>query len=443
MQNYHRHTSFSNIFIADSTATNEDYAKRATELGHKIISSVEHGWQGYYYQCFELAKKYDLKFVFGAEAYWVKDRQKEYYTGTNKKGEESYAKDRSNHHIIILAKNERGRQAINDALSEANLTGYYFRPRLDLDLILNLPPDDVFITSACIAFSGYDDIDDIILQFYEHFKDNFMLEIQYHNTEKQKTWNKHLYELHKKYGIELIAGLDSHYILEDDAWQRDAVLEAKGVEYPDERGWFMDYPDDETTFKRFQVQGIFPDEVIQKAMDNTDITLTFEDYDDVPIFKKDIKLPTLHPELTLDQRNQLYRRLIGQKFVDYMKNIPKESYDEYFDGVSSEIKTYEDTGMVDYPLLDYAIVKDAVEHGGLITDTGRGSAVGFMTNTLCGFSKVDRFKSAIKLYPERFISTTRILETHSLPDKYIIVQYMSDHVLKSSITGKLLKLFLL
>ena len=41
MQNYHRHTSYSNVFIADSAAVNEDYAKRAVELGHKIISSVE------------------------------------------------------------------------------------------------------------------------------------------------------------------------------------------------------------------------------------------------------------------------------------------------------------------------------------------------------------------------------------------------------------------
>ena len=240
MQNYHRHTSFSNIFIADSAVKNEDYAKRAKELGHKVISSVEHGWQGYYYECFELAKKYDLKFVFGTEAYWVKDRQKEYFSSLNKKGEETYARDRSNHHIIILAKNEKGRQAINDALSEANITGYYFRPRLDLELILNLPPDDVFITSACIAFSGYDDIDDIILQFYQHFKSNFMLEIQYHNTEKQKKWNKHLYDLHKKHGIDLIVGLDSHYIFEKDAEQRDELLLAKGVEYPqDEIGWYV------------------------------------------------------------------------------------------------------------------------------------------------------------------------------------------------------------
>ena len=61
MQNLHRHSCFSNILIADSAATNEDYAKRAVELGHKTLSSVEHGWQGNYFQTYELAKKYELK----------------------------------------------------------------------------------------------------------------------------------------------------------------------------------------------------------------------------------------------------------------------------------------------------------------------------------------------------------------------------------------------
>ena len=81
-----------------------------------------------------------------------------------------------------------------------------------------------------------------------------------------------------------------------------------------------------------------------------------------------------------------------------------------------EVDTYKETGMVDYPLIDYAIVKRGIQKGGVVTNTGRGSAVGYFTNTLCGFSKVDRFKSPIKLYPERFISKTRIMETNSLPD---------------------------
>ena len=163
MQNLHRHTSYSNLFIADSAASNEDYAKRAAELGHKVLSSVEHGWQGNYYQVYELAKKYNLKAVIGAEAYWVKDRLAE-YTTTDSKGKESTTKDRSNHHICLFAKSNMGRESINDILSEANISGYYYRPRIDLPLILSLPPKDVVVTTACIAFSGYEDIDDIIVK---------------------------------------------------------------------------------------------------------------------------------------------------------------------------------------------------------------------------------------------------------------------------------------
>ena len=47
----------------DSAVSNEDYARRAVELGQKVICSVEHGWQGYYYEVFELAEKYNLKFI--------------------------------------------------------------------------------------------------------------------------------------------------------------------------------------------------------------------------------------------------------------------------------------------------------------------------------------------------------------------------------------------
>ena len=54
--------------------------------------------------------------------------------------------------------------------------------------------------------------------------------------------------------------------------------------------------------------------------------------------------------------------------------------------------------------------------GGIITSTGRGSGVSFYTNTLLGFSKVDRISAPVHLYPERFMSESRILQTKSLPD---------------------------
>lgn len=413
MQNYHRHTSYSNIYVADSAAVNEDYAKRAVELGHKVISSVEHGWQGYYFETYELAKKYDLKFIFGAEAYWVKNRLE---------------KDRTNGHIIMLAKNENGRRAINSILSTANEDGYYFRPRVDVELLLSLPADDVIITTACIAFWHYDDIEDILVQLHNHFKKNLFLEIQYHDTEPQAKLNQRILALSEKYGIEMIVGMDSHYIYQEQSKERDYILAAKNIHYEDEDGWFMDYPDDETTMNRFLKQGVFTKDQIQRAMDNTDLLLEFEDYAiDNRIFSKDIKLPSLYdgqhtidgvlfPKLDQEQRNKEYSKLISKLFKAYVKDVDESQHDEYFDGVKNEVQVIKDTNMSDYFLIDYYMVKRALEKGGVLTDSGRGSSVGYFTNTLLGFSKVDRFQSPIKLYPERFISKSRILETKSLPD---------------------------
>lgn len=413
MQNYHRHTSYSNIYVADSAAVNEDYAKRAVELGHKVISSVEHGWQGYYFETYELAKKYDLKFIFGAEAYWVKNRLE---------------KDRTNGHIIMLAKNENGRRAINSILSTANEDGYYFRPRVDVELLLSLPADDVMITTACIAFWHYDDIEDILVQLHNHFKKNLFLEIQYHDTEPQVKLNQRILALSEKYGIEMIVGMDSHYIYPEQSKERDYILAAKNIHYEDEDGWFMDYPDDETTMNRFLKQGVFTKDQIQRAMDNTDLLLEFEDYAiDNRIFSKDIKLPSLYdgqhtidgvllPKLDQEQRNKEYSKLISKLFKAYVKDVDESQHEEYFDGVKNEVQVIKDTNMSDYFLIDYYMVKRALEKGGVLTDSGRGSSVGYFTNTLLGFSKVDRFQSPIKLYPERFISKSRILETKSLPD---------------------------
>lgn len=418
MQNYHRHTSYSNIYIADSAAVNEDYAKRAVELGHKVICSLEHGWAGYYFEAYELAKKYDLKFIFGCEAYWVKNRLE---------------KDRTNGHIVLLAKNENGRRAINRIMSTANEDGYYFRPRVDLELLLTLPADDVMITTACIAFWHYDDIEDILVQLHNHFKKNLFLEIQYHNTEPQIKLNKRILALSEKYGIEMIVGMDSHYIYPDQSKERDYILAAKNVHYDDEEGWFMDYPDDETTMNRFLKQGVFTRDQIQRAMDNTDLLLEFEGYDTLSngepnrIFSKDIKLPSLYdgqhtidgvllPKLDQEQRNKEYSKLISKLFKAYVKDVDESQYDEYFEGVKNEVQVIKDTNMSDYFLIDYYMVKRALEKGGVLTDSGRGSSVGYFTNTLLGFSKVDRFQSPIKLYPERFISKSRILETKSLPD---------------------------
>ena len=399
-QNYHRHSHYTNVRVSDSTATNKDYAERAKALGHGILSSVEHGYQGNYWETIKLAKEYGLKPVIGAEAYWVKDR---------------FEKDRSNCHICIIAKNESGRQALNDILSEANLSGFYGQPRLDIPLILSLPPEDVIVTTACLAYWKYEEIADITKRFAKHFGRNFFLEVQYHNTEPQRKSNKQILNIHRESGIPIIMGCDSHYILPDDAATRKDFLFSKGLEYPDEEGWYLDYPDGDTAYKRFAEQCVLSHEEILEAMNNTNVMLDVQDYDN-PIFNDEIKLPTLYPQWTQEQRNEEYKRLVWQGWDQYKKDIPESEWVRYIEEINKEIQTVVDTNMADYFICDYYIMKKGKENGGKLTKGGRGSGASFITNTLLGFSDVDRLSAPVHMYPERFMSTTRILQSKGIPD---------------------------
>jgi DNA polymerase III alpha subunit len=401
--NFHKHTCDSNIMTPDSSVDIHDYVKRAQELDHKILSAMEHGFQGRYFRTYDLAKKNNLKFIFGTEAYWVKDR---------------FEKDNTNSHICLFAKSEKGRRDINRIISDANLTGYYYKPRIDLDLISTLDPNEVFVTSACIAFWHYEDAEKIALDLHSYFGKNFMLEVQAHNTEPQKILHKRIIDLSEKHNIEMIAGCDSHFIYPEQAIDRDNVLEAKGIRYEHEDGWYMDYPDGDTLKQRFLEQGILSESQIDRSIKNTLGFMEFDDYDSdkIKVFSKDIKLPTIYPELTQEQRDRKYKDLLNARWREEKVNVPLELHEKYIGEIRKEGEVVLNTGMADYFLIDYEIVKRAVEMGGIITRTGRGSGVSFYTNTLLGFSQVDRVSSPVLLYPERFMSVSRIMQTKSLPD---------------------------
>lgn len=391
MQNYHNHKFYSNILVADCPTSYESYVSRAIELGHNVISSVEHGFQSNYYIPYELVENHNnklknkleqgeitqeeynkkrLKFIFGAEAYWVKDRLKEYPNGINEKtGEEKYAKDRTNCHIVLLAKNEEGRRDINEALSDANIDGYYGQPRLDMELLLRIKPENVFVTTACLKYWVYEDIEEITVKLHNHFKYNFYFEVQCHNTKIQKDINKRILNLSKKYGIDIIFGYDSHYIYEEDSIERNNYLEGRGMKYDeDEVGWYMDYPDDETVVNRLMQQGVLSEEEIDRCMKNTDKLLCFDDL----YFDKDIKLPPIYPEHTQEWRNNKLRDLVYEKWEKEKIHVHPSRYKEYEEGIEYELDAIFETKMTDYFLIDYEIVKKGVEKGGIVTKSGRG-----------------------------------------------------------------------
>lgn len=387
--------------------TYEDYAKRAVELGHSILSSCEHGWQGRYIECYDLAKQYGLKFLFAAEAYWVWDRHEE---------------DRSNCHIWIGAKNENGREWINEVLSQANEDGFYYQPRLDEELLDLLPAGDVWITTACVAGWKYlseeeERLKALWKKLYDKHGDNFMFEVQYHPSERQKELNSYILNLRKEIPAPIIMGCDSHYIEANGADLRSDFLVSKEDRkaYDDEEEWFMDYPDGDTAVQRFREQGVLTEAEIAEAIDRTNCFLEVEEYE-CDIFDDSLKLFSLHPDWTQEQKNTEYLRLVDDGWQNYKAEVAPDLLSKYEKEIKSETGTVVECHMADYFIDNYHVIRRGKELGGHLTNTGRGSAVSFFTNKLLGFTEVDRIAAKVKMYPERFMTATRILETHSLPD---------------------------
>lgn len=401
-QNYHKHTYYSNPYTPDCTVSPKEYAIRAKEVGAELLSSVEHGWCGNVWEYYKTAKENELKLLIGAEAYAVKDR---------------HEADRTNAHICLLAKNENGRQALNDILSEANLTGFYAKPRVDMELLLSLPANDVWVTTACVAgLWRYEDSDELVKKLFEHFREHLFLEVQAHNTESQIALNQHILELSKSLGAKIIAGVDSHYISKDQDKVRTDFLNSKNIFYEEEQGWELDYPDGDELYSRFAKQCVLSHEQIVEAIENTNTFLDVEEYDS-PIFETEtIKVPSIYPDWTQEQKDAEYQRLVWQGWDNYKKEVPEDEWPHYEEEIKKEIQVVLDTGFSDYFLLDYHVVKRGKEKGGILTHAGRGSAVSWITVMLLGMTEVDRIAAKVHMYPQRFATAERILQTKSLFD---------------------------
>ena len=393
LENYHCHKDFSNTSTPDCAESIENYAKRVHEFNAKCLFSGEHGSQGNQFQVYKVAESEKLKYIHSSEVYWVKNRLE---------------KDRANCHMIVAAKNSEGRGDINFALSIANEDGYYYKPRIDLELLFNIPKDNVIVTSACVAGWNYEDAEDIWIKIHNYFGDNFFLEVQYHNTEKQKKLNEKILRIARENNIQIICGLDSHSVKDENSVKRDQILKYKNVNYPDEDGWYMDYPDTHTVIKRFKEQGILSDEEIFKAIMNTNVFVS--ECEEI-VLDRTFKIPSVYKGKTYDEKCKIYKNVLN---IAYSKE--KEKSKEKADGIRYEAKEVMEAGVVDYFLTSKAIVDEAVNNqGGILTTTSRGSAASFITNKLLGLTTVDRFNADIPIYPERFLTKERVL-AGQMPD---------------------------
>lgn len=403
--NYHKHDHVSSITTPDTNIRCEEYVKRAVELGHTTYFTTNHGNGGDIFEAKTICDKYGIRCLFGIEGYIVPN---------------PLEKDNRNYHIIIIPKTNKARRKVNLLNSRANEEGVYYKPRIFIEDLLALDKDDVYITTACVAGLLRDDdsYNQIFLPLAKHFKDNMMLEVQTHNVDIQKQINKKCINLSEKFNLKLIAANDSHYVYPEQYKDRLEYLKGKGINYGDEDSFILDYPDRDTMVDRFRIQGVLSENQIQKAIDNTKIFLSCEDI----VLDKEIKMPSIYPNLTPQEKIKELKKHINKKFAQICReeNITGDKKKEYIKGIRDEMKVIEDTSEIntaDYFLFNERNTELAInKYGGILTRTGRGSCGSFYINRILGMTQLDRFTAPIKLYPERFMSTARLLENRAMPD---------------------------
>ena len=403
--NYHKHTHYSNIFSPDTHVKTEDYCKRAIELGHDRVFTTEHGYGGDVFNAKDVCDSYGLKCIFGVEGYIVVNPAE---------------KDNRNYHIFIAPKTNTGRRQLNKIISKANKTGYYYKPRFNPGDLLGLDRNGFILTTACMAGIVRDSESTykIFKPLLEHFGSNMFLEVQPHIHEKQIEHNKRVILLAERYDCQIISANDSHYIYPEDATIRKDFLTGKNINYGDEDSFVLDYPDISTIKKRYSEQGVLSEEQVEIAVRNT---LVFDECEEVGITKVP-KMPTLYPEKTSYEKYQILEDLAYEKFQEVVieDGIDSKDVSKYLEKLNDCLKVVKDTEELnteDYFLIDQKIVERAINvYGGVLTRTGRGSGGAFYLNRVLGLTQLDSYTTEIPMYPDRFMSTARILENKSFPD---------------------------
>ena len=429
MENYHKHTTWSDLIQIDSTTDINDFIKLSDSYGCQCYFSGEHGYPGEWVYVYDVCKKTqnekirkklglskDIRFRYSAEVYWVKDiNQVTYEEYKDKKGkiQTREKRDNSNCHMVIVAKTYQAMRKLNYIISCAHTDGFYYKPRIDLNMLFQLDKDDVYITSACVAGWKYEDAEDIWLKIWKYFGDNFFLEYQTHNTTKQKELNKRIFDMSRKYGIQTIVGLDTHYINDEDRIKRENLLLRKGLHYDDEDGWYMDFPDGLETYKRLIRQEILPSEEIIYAMMNTHVFIG--GCEDIT-YNTDFKIPILpeYQKYDYSKRSELLKNILGDR---YDSEDMEHKTEDRKEGMKYEYGEIDTSGTVDYFLANNALVDLAIKkYDGQLTTTSRGSASSYYSSKLLGFTTMDRFEAEVPIYPERFITKDRIISSHQMPD---------------------------
>lgn len=392
----HVHSHYS---LLDGLGTINLLVERAQELGMSALALTDHGVMHGAVEFYKAATEAGIKPILGVEAYLAPQGH------TSKRGKF----DSRPRHLTLLAQNNQGYQNLMKLTTEAHLHGYYYKPRIDYEL-LERYCEGVIVLSGClngdIAKAIIErrpaDAKKLIEWHVERFgKDRFYLEVQDHqNIRDQKILNEAVITYANEYGLSLVATCDSHYVRPEDAQAQDVLLCVQTGKTVDEQNRMSMLSDDfslKSAEDVAQAWARYP-----QAVDNT---MKIADMCSVDLEFGVHHLPRypLPKDKTADQelRNQCLEGLPAR----YGTGIP-EGAEERLD---YELSVIEKTGFASYFLIVSDFVNEAKRRG-ILVGPGRGSAAGSLVAYLTNITNVDPLK--YNLLFERFLNPERV----SMPD---------------------------
>lgn len=384
--------------MLDSATKFQDYIDRAVQLGQTAIAFTEHGniyqWVAKKMAC----DKAGIKYLHGVECYLTEqlyeypdanELWREAQSGRNEQDakkvlaemmESGKKKVRDNYHTILIAKNYEGILEINNLVSLSNRDGhFYYKPRITFEEFLGIS-DNVIKISACLAsplnkMSVRHPMYEKLLKHYDY------LEVQAHNFGEQISYNCHLAEMSKKYGIPLIAGTDTHSIDAYKAECRSIMQLAKHIEFADEDSFDLTYKTYDELVEMFRIQGALPEQVFLEAIENTNRMA-----DSVEPFELDIsfKYPKLYGNAAEDKA--VFEDTIRKNFQSKIDEgaITPEQIQNFKDAIKEECRVFDKIDMSGFMLFMSELVTWCKSNGipiGFNRGSCGGSRVAYVTNT--------------------------------------------------------------
>lgn len=410
----HVHTEYS---LLDGAARIKDVVKRAKDLGMDSLAITDHGAMFGIIDFYRECKKNGIKAIIGCEV----------YTAARTMDDKDADKDKYQGHLVLLAENDEGYHNLLRIVSEAYTRGFYYKPRVDKDLLRKYSKGLIAL-SACLAgdvqrallHGSYEDAKREALEFADIFgKDSFFLEVQDHSMEEQLKILPDMKRLSAELGIPLVATNDVHYVNEEDAAAQDVLMCIQTASTIDDENR-MRFPTNEFYLKsEDQMRKLFAG--IPGACDMTSV---IAQRCNVEFTFGELHLPEFDVPGGMTASEYL-RLLCNEGLVERYGDHAEDNRER----LEYELGVIEQMGYVEYFLIVWDFINYAKEHG-IMVGPGRGSAAGSIVSYVLRITDIDPIKYSLIF--ERFLNPERV----SMPDIDIDFCYERRHEVIEYVTEK-------